>query len=171
MGQSPVGRSEKADSLVFVNPGWPGSLSAAHPFLIQQCNSRCADSEGPPAAELWGLKPRVGLAWPGLVVGGWASVRLLMGTDLGPVTLLPVAAWKGSTGHSGNKLEAARGIPAFNLSDFQVIHSVPSWVVFLGSKNTCWLNLLLRSRYHPFIASRSCWGILLTRSRACFRAV
>lgn len=37
-----------------------------------------------------------------------------MGADLGPVTLLPVAAWKGSTGRSGNELEAARGIPALN---------------------------------------------------------
>lgn len=107
VGRSPVGQSEKADSSVFVNPGWPGSLSAAQPVLIQQPNYGWADLAGPPAAELWGLKPRVGLAWPGLVVGGWASVRLLMGADLGPVTLLPVAAWKGSTGRSGNELEAA----------------------------------------------------------------
>lgn len=96
----------------------------------------------------------------------WASVWFLVVADLASVILLPVAAWKGSTGHSGNELTVARGVSAFNLSDFQVMHSVPSWNMLLGSR--CWHNLLLRSCYHPFIASGSCWGILLTRSRAHF---
>ena len=28
------------------------------------------DSEGTPAEEPWGLKPSMGLAWPGLCIGG-----------------------------------------------------------------------------------------------------